>query len=145
MRVDKARADLDKVRDLVKEVLAVKAELPAVVEMVKPLGAIRSEVGTLGEQVQDVSGRFAKVREEHQKIAGEAAAALSRLAGVEKQIKDAKMPEPVEEPVGRAARAARAAGAGALRRHSPVGKRFARASRAGAGGGAQVHRVAEER
>jgi chromosome segregation ATPase len=87
--VDKARADLDKIRDQVNEVLAVKAELPAVVEMVKPLGAIRSEVGTLAEQLKEVSGGFAQVREEHQKIARESAAALSRLAGVEKQIKDA--------------------------------------------------------
>jgi len=87
--VDKARADLDKIRDQVKEILAVKAELPAVVEMVKPLGAIRSEVGALGEQLKDVSGRFAQVRDEHQKIASEGAAALSRLAGVDKQINDA--------------------------------------------------------
>ncbi len=87
--VDKARSDLDKIRDQVKDVLAVKAELPAVVEMVKPLGAIRSEVSTLSEGLKEVSGGFAQLREEHQRIAREGAAAVSRLAGVEQQINDA--------------------------------------------------------
>ncbi len=97
---DSARTALEGMRTQLAEVIASKDELPAILEQLKALGKVRSEASAVEARVNDLAGTFEKVRGQHEKIASEGGAALTRLAGLEQNLQ--KATARVESFAGRA-------------------------------------------